>query len=323
MAADSDPSLSVAIIGSGFGGLAMAVRLRRAGINDFTIFETGAGVGGTWFHNTYPGAEVDTPSHMYSFSFKRYDWSRPFATQRELLGYLEETVDEWGLRPHLELATTIVSVEWSDESQQHRLTAADGRTWAFRAVVTAVGLLNVPAVPSWPGRDEFDGVVVHTARWDPSLDWRGKRVAVVGTGSSAAQVVPGMAPEASSLTVFQRQPAWVDEKERSTFTGQQRSRLRTRSGYARERARLFWNQEKNWFGGRVVRPGSKADQRAVERCRAHSSARCRIPSSGRRSRPLDRIWRSGRCEATSTCAPCNCLMCGWCRARSSASTRRA
>jgi cation diffusion facilitator CzcD-associated flavoprotein CzcO len=262
-------SPSVAVIGAGFAGIAMGVRLLRAGLTDFTIFEAGDGVGGTWFHNTYPGAEVDTPSHMYSFSFKRHDWSRPFATQAELLAYLEETVREWGLDSHLVLRTRITSVELDARTQTQIVRSEDGREWRFRAVISAVGLLNVPAVPDFPGREEFSGPVLHTARWDRSVEWEGRRVAVIGTGSSAAQVVPALAPSAEKLTLFQRQPAWVDMKERSTFTPEQRRRLSSPSGYRRERARLFWNQEKNWFGGRVIRPGSKADRKAVERCTLH------------------------------------------------------
>lgn len=269
MKRSSVTSPSVAIIGAGFAGIAMGVRLLRAGLTDFTIFEAGDGVGGTWFHNTYPGAEVDTPSHMYSFSFKPYDWSRPFATQAELLGYLEETVREWGLDSHLVLRTRITEVEWDARAQTQIVRSEDGREWRFTAVVSAVGLLNVPSIPEFPGREVFPGPVIHTARWDHSVEWEGKRVAVIGTGSSAAQVVPALAPRAGTLQLFQRQPAWVDVKERSTFTPEQRRRLSSKWGYRRERARLFWNQEKNWFGGRVVRPGSSADRKAVERCRTH------------------------------------------------------
>ncbi|MFB8386755.1 flavin-containing monooxygenase [Microbacterium sp. NPDC055910] len=260
---------SVAIIGAGFAGIAMGVRLLRSGITDFTIFEAGDGIGGTWFHNTYPGAEVDTPSHMYSYSFKQHDWSRPFATQTELLGYLEETADDWRLREHLTLRTRIVRVEWDEASQSQHVRAEDGREWRFAAVVSSVGLLNVPSEPRLSGRDLFAGPVIHTARWDHGVRWQGKRIAVIGTGSSAAQVVPALAPAAGTLTLFQRQPAWVDMKERSTFTPEQRRRLNSGRGYRRERARLFWNQEKNWFGGRVVRPGSRADRIAVERCTLH------------------------------------------------------
>lgn len=260
---------SVGIIGCGFAGIAMGVRLLRAGITDFTIFESAPDLGGTWFHNTYPGAEVDTPSHMYSFSFEPNDWSRPFATQPELHAYLRRTAERWGLLPHIRFGTTIEQVHWDADRGVQRVVADDGQEWVFEAVVSAIGLLNVPASPRWPSRPRFEGHVVHTARWDPELSWEDKRVAVVGTGSSAAQVVPAMAPGASELLVFQRQPAWVDEKERSTFTSEQRRWLSSSLGYRLERARLFWNQEKNWFGGRVVRPGSAADERAVQRCRAH------------------------------------------------------
>jgi cyclohexanone monooxygenase len=262
-------SISVGIIGAGFGGIAMGVRLRKAGIEDFTILEAGSGVGGTWFVNRYPGASVDTPSHMYSFSFRRNDWSRRFAEQRELLDYLEATAAEYGLVERVVFDTTVASVQWREDAQQQRVVATDGREWDFDVVVSAVGALNIPFHPELEGRDEFAGTIVHTARWDPELDWTGKRVAVIGTGSSSAQVVPAMAPDSAQLTVFQRQPVWVDRKDDAIFTPTQRKRYSGRFGYALERARFYWAQERNWFGGRVTKPGSKVDQRAVERCSTH------------------------------------------------------
>ncbi len=270
--------LSVAIIGAGFGGIAMGVRLVKAGITNFTIFDSWGDVGGTWLHNTYPGAAVDTPSHMYSFSFRRYDWPRRFATQAELLEYLKTTVKEWGLDEHLELNTEITGVYWDDRSRTHRVVDANGREWRFNAVVSAVGILNIPAFPDWEGRDEFHGTVLHTARWDPAVDWSGKRVAIVGTGSSSAQVVPAMAPDAASLTVFMRQPVWVDEKDEHTFSREERRRYSTWWGYHRERYKVYLANERNWLGGRVAVPGSRVDRQATARCFAHMKRQIKDPA---------------------------------------------
>ncbi len=269
MRATTSGGPSVAIIGAGFGGIAMGARLIKAGITDFTIFDSWGDVGGTWLHNTYPGAAVDTPSHMYSFSFRRHEWSSKYATQAELLDYLRATAKECGLEPHLQLNTEITQVHWDDRTRRHRVVAADGREWTFDVVVSAVGILNIPMIPTWEGREEYGGTVVHTARWDPSIEWAGKRVAVVGTGSSAAQVIPAMAPDSAALTVFMRQPVWVDEKDEHTFTSEERRRYSTWWGYHRERYKVYVANERNWLGGRVAVPGSRVDRQAIARCSAH------------------------------------------------------
>ncbi len=213
----------VAVIGAGFGGIAAAVKLRRRTGAEVVIFEQSSGVGGTWFDNRYPGCEVDVPSHAYSFSFLRYDWPRTHATQPELLAYVNEVVDRFGLRPLLRLDTKVDDLRWEEETRSYRLRTAAGEEHTFDVVITALGLLSNPRYPSWPGLDEFTGPVFHTSRWEPGHDLTGKRVAVVGTGSTAAQVVPAVAAAAGRLYVFQREPGWVEPKLERAFTARERA----------------------------------------------------------------------------------------------------
>ncbi|MBO0823407.1 MAG: NAD(P)/FAD-dependent oxidoreductase [Actinobacteria bacterium] len=231
----------VAIIGAGFGGIAAAVNLRNRTSADFVIFEKAAGVGGTWWHNRYPGCEVDVHSHAYSFSFLRYDWARTHATQPELLRYAEEVVDHFGLRSHLRLNTAVSQVRWVDSGARYEVRTTAGDIEQFDVVISAVGLLSVPRIPAWPGLATFGGVAFHTAEWPDGLDLTGRRVAVVGTGSTAAQVVPAVAAEADALYVFQREPGWVEPKLERAFTPRERWVYRNIPGAQKaHRAWLFY-----------------------------------------------------------------------------------
>jgi cation diffusion facilitator CzcD-associated flavoprotein CzcO len=230
----------VAIIGAGFGGIAAAVNLRKRTSAEFVIFEKAPGVGGTWWHNRYPGCEVDVHSHAYSFSFARYDWPRTHATQPELLRYAEDVVDLFGLRPHLRLSTAVTDVRWLDDEARYELRTAAGDTEFFDVVISAVGLLSVPRIPEWPGLADFGGVTFHTAQWPAGLDLTGRRVAVVGTGSTAAQVVPAVAEQASMLYVFQREPGWIEPKLERDFSPAERWMYRNVPGAQKaHRAWLF------------------------------------------------------------------------------------
>ena len=215
----------VAIVGGGAGGICMGVALRRLGIEEFTIFEQSDGIGGTWYDNTFPGAEVDTAMPFYSFSFHAFDFSRTHVRQPELLEYLENVAGRFGLMPHVRLRTGVSRVVWDERSHDYELTTSTGETDRFDVVVTAVGLLNNPHYPSWPGMDRFRGAMFHTARWDHSVDLAGKRVAVVGTGSTSAQIVPAIAPIVEKLYVYQRQPGWVMPKPDRDFTAEERARM--------------------------------------------------------------------------------------------------
>lgn len=261
-------SVRVAVVGGGFGGICAGVKLQRAGFDDFVIYEKSAEPGGVWWDNRYPGAEVDTPSHMYSFSFMRHDWSRNYAQQEELLGYMHATIDHFVLRPHFKLNTPVVSVVWNDERQQYAVRTERGQEW-FDFVISAVGLLNIPRYPTWPGMDEFVGPMFHTSRWDDSVDLKGKRVAIVGTGSTAIQIVANVASEVSELTVFQREANWPSPKRIVEYTDKQRKQMRNPLRYRWERfVHGYLPRERDWMFNRVNRPGTAANRRGEQASRA-------------------------------------------------------
>ncbi|MDP9841090.1 flavin-containing monooxygenase [Streptosporangium lutulentum] len=210
-------SLTVAIIGAGFGGLCMAIQLEKAGIHSYTIFEKGPDVGGTWRDNTYPGAGCDVPSHLYSFSFEKYSsWTRRYPEQPEILGYLEMCADKYGLRPRLRLNTEVTAAAFDESLGRWRVRTSAGEE-LFDVVVSAVGQLNRPRMPDIAGMPAFEGAAFHSARWDHSQDLTGRRVAVIGNGSSAAQLIPRVAAVAGRVDVFQRTPNWVIPKSDATF----------------------------------------------------------------------------------------------------------
>lgn len=255
-------TVDVVIIGSGFGGIAAAVKLLRAGVEDFLILERSTGVGGTWWDNRYPGCEVDIPSHAYSFSFLPHDWPRTHATQPELQRYAEEAVRRFGLAGRTRLGTTVESAVWEEASGRYRVTTTRG-VFLARFVISAVGLLNVPRYPEWPGLDDFAGDSFHTARWDHDVDLTGRRVAVVGTGSTAVQIVPAIAEQVDRLYVYQREPGWVEPKGERAFTASERARLRRPLLRRLYRARLF-AQSMGRF--RAYDAGSRAQRRMRRLC---------------------------------------------------------
>lgn len=259
----------VAVIGAGFAGIAAGVKLRRAGIETFTIFEKSASPGGTWFENTYPGAEVDTESNLYCFSFKLHDWTRTHVGQAELERYLVETVDQFGLRPHLRLGTAVRAAVWDDAAQCYALDLGDGTREVFDVVISAVGLLNTPRYPDWPGLADFEGVTFHTSAWEHRHDLAGKRVAVVGTGSSSAQVVPNIADRVGHLTLFQREPASVLPKRARDYTPRERRLLGLPGVRRLDRWRLFLKYERQPAARRT---GSRKNTKARNACLAHIEA---------------------------------------------------
>jgi 4-hydroxyacetophenone monooxygenase len=202
----------VAVIGAGMSGLLAAHRLRQAGV-DVTILEKDDDVGGTWYENTYPGCRVDVPNHFYSYSFAQSSaWPQFFSTQPALLDYFRECAQELGLRPLIRFGTEVLEARFDEDQQRWSVTTrgADGTeaTEDFEMVVSAVGQLNRPKFPDIPGQADFTGPSFHSARWDHAVDLTGKRVAVIGTGASAAQFIPHVAEQAVELLVFQRPPPW-------------------------------------------------------------------------------------------------------------------
>jgi cation diffusion facilitator CzcD-associated flavoprotein CzcO len=212
----------VAIIGAGFGGLGAGIRLRQAGVTDFVVLERAASVGGTWRDNTYPGCACDIPSHLYSFSFApNPGWTHSFSRQPEIWDYLEEITDRYGLRGHLRLGAEVTEARWNPGPARWELRTTRGGL-AADVIISAAGPLSEPRLPDIPGLAEFPGEVFHSARWDHSARLDGKRVAVVGTGASAIQIVPEIQPRAAHLVLFQRTPAWVLPRRDRIITGQEK-----------------------------------------------------------------------------------------------------
>jgi cyclohexanone monooxygenase len=224
---------SVAIIGAGAGGIAMGLQLADLGY-DFTIFDRSDGFGGTWRHNTFPGAACDVPSHLYSFSFALNPrWSKTYANQPEVLDYLEAVAGKGGLDSHLRANTRIDTMRWSDRDRRWTLTADDA-TYDFDVVVSAVGMLDMPNVPAIPGAEAFRGRAFHSSRWDHSKSTTGERVGSIGTGASAIQYVPAIAAETAHLTVFQRTPIWVSPRFDFPYTAEQQELFEREPGAAQK-----------------------------------------------------------------------------------------
>ena len=201
--------VDVAIIGSGFGGLAMAVNLQQAGIGPVAILEAADHVGGTWRDNTYPGAACDVTSALYSYSFHPHVWSRKYPQQAEILEYIEEVVDAFGLRPQIRFGARVASLTHEDATGRWTVALADGRTVDARVVISSVGQLNQPALPAVEGVGSFAGPAFHSARWDHSVDLAGRRVGIIGTGASVIQFGPQVAKVAGATTIFQRSAPYV------------------------------------------------------------------------------------------------------------------
>ena len=224
--AHAQPDFPIAIIGAGFAGIGTAIQLRKAGIYSFTIFERAHEIGGTWRDNTYPGAACDVPSHVYSFSFElNPSWSRVFSESGEIQGYLLDVVEKWNLRPNLRLGTSIVEARFDEAAGTWTLTTDADETFTARVVISGVGGLVDPAFPDIKGLQSFSGELFHTARWNHDFDVTGKRVAVIGTGASAVQVVPSIAPRVAKLSVFQRTPGWVLPKLDRKYSEKAKKRL--------------------------------------------------------------------------------------------------
>jgi cation diffusion facilitator CzcD-associated flavoprotein CzcO len=201
--------VDICIVGSGFSGLGMAIKLLEEGERDFVVLERGEDVGGTWHFNTYPGCGCDVPSHLYSFSFApNPEWSQTYSLQPEIRAYLRRVADDFGVRPYVELNTTMTGATW-DEDDERWVVETDRGTLRARVVIAGMGPLAEPRTPDIPGIDSFEGTIMHSARWDDSVELEGKRVASIGTGASAIQYVPEVRKVADQLHVFQRTPPWV------------------------------------------------------------------------------------------------------------------
>ncbi|MFI9506206.1 flavin-containing monooxygenase [Nocardia sp. NPDC052566] len=203
-------SPSIIIIGAGFAGLGLALELRRAGLDNFTILEKAADLGGVWRENTYPGAACDVPSPLYSWSFEpKSDWPLRFSEQGAIHAYMREVAGKYDLERFIRFGTEVTDAEFDERTGRWTITTADGGNLVADLLVPAVGQLSRPAMPNIPGIDTFTGPAFHSAEWDHDVDLTGKRIACIGTGASAIQYIPRIQPEAAHLTLFQRSAAWV------------------------------------------------------------------------------------------------------------------
>lgn len=235
----------VVIIGSGFAGIGMGVQLKRAGFDSFVILERGPEVGGTWRSNTYPGCACDVPSHLYSFSYeKNPEWSRMYPTQVEIWDYLKSVTDKHGLRESMRFDSEVREAVFDLEQNRWHVRTANGDVLTPRIVVSCMGGLSRPQLPKIAGLDRFAGPAFHSSEWNHTVDFRGKRVGVIGTGASAIQFVPRIVPQASRLHLFQRTPPWILPKPDRPIHGWERALFRWLPGYMSGfRNWLYWRQE--------------------------------------------------------------------------------
>lgn len=261
---------SVIVVGAGFSGLAAAVHLKRAGI-PFRVLERNDHVGGTWYEAGYPGARVDVPSNLYSYSFFHHDWSENFAQRDEITQYIDNVVEHFELAPHIETGMSVDGAEWDAQSGEWVVTATSGgstQTLRTSALITAAGLHNTPNIPQFQGLSEFTGQVVHSARWTPDADYRGKKVAVVGAGASAMQVVCKIADDVEHMVVVQPEPHWITPNEQY-FEKQPASRhwLFRHVPFYRAwfRFRLYWIYTERHY------PALRVDPKAAEKGKLISS----------------------------------------------------
>ncbi|RJQ74536.1 DUF4873 domain-containing protein [Pseudonocardiaceae bacterium YIM PH 21723] len=262
--------MTIAIIGSGFGGLCAAIKLKQAGENDFVILEKASRVGGTWRENTYPGAACDVQSHMYSYSFEpNPNWSRMFSKQAEILAYIESLVEKYQLRPHLRFHAEVTAAVYRDFEQEWEVEINGHETLVAKFVIAAMGPLHIPSIPSFEGQERFQGETWHSATWKHDHDLTGKRVAVIGNGSSATQFVPQIVKKAGQLTVFQRTPHWLLPKVDRKITGLEKLAMKYIPGVHRlYRNFAYWVNESStimFMNGKYIKPLQKVAELQLKR----------------------------------------------------------
>lgn len=260
---NGEPELPIVIIGSGFSGLAMGILLKQAGIHSFTILEKAGDVGGTWRENVYPGAACDVPSHLYSYSFEpNPSWSRSFSPQPEILAYLRRCAKKYGILPHIRFHAEVDRAAFDDATATWTVHTKDGSSVRGRALVVGNGALHLPALPVIEGIESFQGKAFHSARWDHDYDLAGKRVAVIGTGASAIQFVPQIAPKVEKLHLFQRTPPWIIPRLDRAFSDAERAVFeRLPLLHRAYRAAIYWKLEAQVLGftvePRIMKLGEK------------------------------------------------------------------
>lgn len=286
---DADSGPPIVIVGAGFSGLGMAIRLQAAGIDNFTIIERAGEVGGTWRDNHYPGAACDVASHLYSYSFEpNPNWSRAFGRQQEILEYIRWCADKYDLRRYIRFNTVVVSAAFDEATGFWQVHMAGGEVLTARALISAVGALVDPAFPRIEGLNDFRGRVMHTACWDETCTLAGKRVAVIGAGASAIQVVPEIAKAAVQLSVFQRTPSWIMPKPDRAITEEEKVRYRASAfRLAARRLRIYWTNE--LLAPLIISDLNPLKKLAEKLARSHIHKQVADPALRRRVTPDYRI----------------------------------
>ncbi|HTU15296.1 MAG TPA: NAD(P)/FAD-dependent oxidoreductase [Solirubrobacterales bacterium] len=258
----------IAIVGTGFSGIAAAVELRRKGETDLVLYERSGEVGGTWRDNDYPGCACDVPSHLYSFSFApNPNWSRAFSPQPEIRDYLRRVADQYGVTPLVRTDHNLVEAAWDETAGLWRLETSRGSRTAD-ILISAVGGLSTPSIPDIPGAELFDGPAFHSAEWDHGVDLRGKSVAVIGTGASAIQFVPEIQKEVGQLNVFQRTPPWIMPRRDRPVTALEHRLFRRFPQVQRTvRAAIYWARE--LFALPMTRPRMARKSEEIARRHLH------------------------------------------------------
>jgi len=231
------------IVGAGFAGLGAAIKLQEDGERDFVVVEKGSDVGGTWRDNTYPGATCDVPSQLYSYSFADFDWPNSYSPQPEIQAYLKQVAEESGTLDRFVFDTAVEDAAWDDRAQRWTVRTSAG-TWSAQFLIVAAGGLSAPRLPEIDGIDTFQGELFHSARWDHDVDLAGKRVAVIGTGASAIQIIPELQKVVGRLDVYQRTAPWVIPRNDRPYSRFERAALRRVPGLRRlYRTGLYWAHE--------------------------------------------------------------------------------
>jgi cation diffusion facilitator CzcD-associated flavoprotein CzcO len=277
----------IAIVGSGFSGLGLAIELKRAGIEDFVVLERADDVGGTWQANTYPGCQCDVPSHLYSFSFApNPSWTRTYPRQPEIWDYLRDLAERHHLHPHIRLGHELRAAAWDEERRRWHVETSQG-AWLAEILVDATGPLSYPQVPAIPGLDRFEGTIFHSAEWDHDHDLEGERVAVIGTGASAIQFVPRIAKHVAQLHVFQRTAPWIlPHTDRPTTRFERRLYRVAPFAQKAVRTAIYWSRESFLLG--FVK-GERIMAGAERIAAAHLRKQVRDPELRRRLTPQFRL----------------------------------
>jgi cation diffusion facilitator CzcD-associated flavoprotein CzcO len=260
----ADQHHRIVIVGAGFSGLGMAIRLRKEGEHDFVLLERAPDIGGTWRDNTYPGCRCDVPSHLYSFSFApNPEWSSTFSPQPEILDYLRDCAEQYGVMPHVRFEHELRGADWDEDARLWRLDTSQGELTA-EVLIAGQGPLSDPSVPDLPGLETFEGTSFHSARWAHDHDLSGERVAVIGTGASAIQFVPKIQPDVAKLHVFQRTPPWVMPHPNRPMTAWERVIYRAfPPAQLAMRAAIYWARECFVLPFRRPRLGKVAERMAL------------------------------------------------------------